>query len=196
MALKTCVTVPRSVCINSVDDIKKKARENDDSAPPLKFNLISRTRIHPFVRPFASAQSDATGNAIGPFCSVLFCSSDPRFGTRERERARLSRTTTSRLGTRVPFRFPTNVRTLRRRRLVDRDRVDAGAWTGAREVRNAGARGESGSPRSSSSSSSSSGRSFVVRRAVVVRSKGRDALDLVDQRCNTRVLVTAVTVPS
>ena len=60
-----------SVCINSVDDIKKKARENDDSAPPLKFNLISHARIHPSVRPFASAQSDATGNAIGPFCSVL-----------------------------------------------------------------------------------------------------------------------------
>ena len=72
MTLKTCVTVPSSVCINSVDDIKKKARENDDSAPPLKFNLISHTRIHPSVRPFASAQSDATGNAIGPFCSVLF----------------------------------------------------------------------------------------------------------------------------
>ena len=71
MPLKTCVTVPRSVCINSVDDIKKKARENDDSAPPLKFNLISHARIHPSVRPFASAQSDATGNAIGPFCSVL-----------------------------------------------------------------------------------------------------------------------------
>ena len=101
MSLKTCVTVPSSVCINSVNGIKKKARENDDSAPPLKFNLISHTRIHPSVRPFASAQSDATVNAIGPFCSCS-CSSDPRFGTLERERARLSRTT-SRLGTRVPF---------------------------------------------------------------------------------------------
>ena len=168
MPLKPCVTLPSSVCINSINGIKKKARENDDSAPPLKFNLISRARIHPFVRPFASsAQSDATGNAIGPFCSVLvlFFGSAVRYAGAG-ARGRLSRTTTSRLGTRVPFRFPTNVRTLRRRRLVDRDRVDAGAWTGAREVRNAGARGESGSPRSSSSF-------VVVRRRRLRSSSGR-----------------------
>ena len=174
--------MPRSVCINSVDDIKKKARENDDSAPPLKFNLAS---IHPSsVR---AAQSDATGDAIGPFCSVLFCSlllvrirAVRNAGAGARGRLSLSDDESRS----VPFRFPTNVRTLRRRRLVGRDRVDAGAWTGARVTCETRVRGASRVPRVRRRRRRSSfvvvERAFVER--AVVRSKGRDALDLVDQR--------------
>jgi len=175
IGLKTCVTVPRSVCINSVDDIKKKARENDDSAPPLKFNLISRA--HPSVRPFASAQSDATGDAIGPFCSVLVLRIRGSVRGSGSERVSLSDDESRS----VPFRFPTNVRTLRRR--LVRDRVDAGAWTGARVTCETRVRGASRVPRVRLRRRSSFvvvERAFVER--AVVRSKGRDALDLVDQR--------------
>ena len=103
MPLKTCVMATGSVCTNSVNGIKKKARENDDSAPPLKFNLAS---IRPSTRSFA--RHNRTRPSTRSVRSVLFCSvlfflfGSARFETRERERGDVS---LSRTTSRVPFRF-------------------------------------------------------------------------------------------